>query len=147
MIKNIEIIDNSEKLEKTIKRIWTRNVFFMWWYAIFFIATIIRASFNRICQIPRLIHNFWYDDNRVYTRKISKYKWLEDWNILVDSNYWKLWVMFLFFFALALSKTLYHAGKIIFFLWKHFIKPVLWMLVVLLAAKTISEGLSGKKSL
>ena len=99
MIKNIEIIDNSEKLEKTIKRIWTRNVFFMWWYAIFFITTIIRASFNRICQIPRLIHNFWYDDNRVYTRKISKYKWLEDWNILVDSNYWKLWVMFLFFFA------------------------------------------------
>lgn len=147
MIKNIEIIDNSEKLEKTIKRIWTRNVFFMWWYAVFFTATIIRASFNRIFQIPRLIHNFWYDDSRVYTRKISKYKWLEDWNILVDSNYWNLWIMFLFFFIIALSKTLYHMGKILFFLWKHIFKPLLWMLVVLMAAKTISDGLGGKNNL
>lgn len=146
MKKNIEIIDDSEKLEQTIKRIWTRNVFFMWWYALFFIATIIRATFNRICQIPRLVHNLYYKDHRAYTRKISKYQWLENWNILVDSNYWKLWIMFLFFFTMALSKTLYHLGKILFFLWKHIIKPLLWMFVVLTAARTISEGLAGKKS-
>ena len=145
MKKNIEIIDNSENLEKTIKRIWTRNVFFMWWYALFFVVTIIRATFNRICQIPRVFHNAYYNNNRAYTRKISQYKWLEEWNLLVDSNYWKLWVMFLFFFSISLAKTLYHLGKILFFLWKHVIKPILWMLVVLTAAKTISEGLSGRK--
>ena len=145
MTKNIEIIDNSEKLEQTIKRIWTRNVFFMWGYAVFFITTIIRASFNRICQIPRVIHNFYYKDNRAYIRKISQHKWIENWNILVDSNYWKLWVMFLFFFSMGLSKTVYHIWKILFFLWQHIIKPLLWMFVTLTAAKTISEGISGRK--
>ena len=147
MKKNIEVIDNSENLEKTIRRIWTRNVFFMWGYSFFFLFTIIRASFNRICQIPRLIHNDYYGDNRPYVRKVSQYKWLENWNIWVDSNYWKIWTMFLFFFTIAFCKTMYHIGKIFFFLWKHFIKPILWMLVVLLAAKTVSEGLAGKKTL
>lgn len=146
MKKNIEIIDDSEKLEQTIKRIWTRNVFFMWWYALIFLATVIRASFNRVCQIPRLIHNLYYKDHRPYIRKVSKYQWIENWNILVDSNYWKLLVMFLFFFTIALSKTLYHLGKILFFLWKHVIKPILWMLVVLSVAKTISDGLSSKNN-
>lgn len=145
MKKNIEIIDNSEKLEQTIKRIWTRNVFFMWAYSVFFFLTIIRASFNRICQIPRLIHNICYKDNKPYSRKVSQYQWVENWNIWVDSNYWKILTMFLFFFIIALSKTLYHIGKILFFLWKHIIKPLLWMLVVLMAAKTVSEGLAGKK--
>lgn len=145
MRQNIEIIDNSEKLENTIRRIWTRNVFFMWCYAFYFAATIIRATFNRICQIPRLIHNFYYKDHRAYTRKVSKYKWLEDWNVIVDSNYWKTWTLFLFFLSMAVSKTLYHFGKVLFFLWKHVIKPILWMFVVLCAARTISDGLSGKK--
>lgn len=147
MYKNIEVIDNSKKLEESIKKIWTRNVFFMWWYALYFAATIVRASFNRLCQIPRLIHNIWYHDNRPYVRKISKYKWLENWNTWIDSNYWKSWVMFLFFFSMALSKTIYHIGKITFFLWIHVIKPLLWMFVAIFAAKTISEGLSSKKAM
>lgn len=147
MNKSIEVIDNSKKLEESIKRIWTRNVFFMWWYALFFAATVVRASFNRLCQIPRLVHNMRYEnDIQPYVRKVSKYKWLDDWNSWVDSNYWKIWTMFLFFFSMALSKTVYHIGKIIYFLWVHVLKPLLWMLVVLSAAKTISQGLAGKRA-
>lgn len=144
MYKSIDIIDKSEKLEQSTKKVWARNVFFIWWYALFFAATIVRATWNRICQYPRYFHNINHDDNRPYVRKVSKYKWLEEWNILVDSNYWHIWVMFLFFFFVALSKTLYHLWKITFFLWVHVIKPVLWMLIALFAAKTVSQSLSKK---
>lgn len=145
MNKSIDIIDNSERLEQSAKKVWARNVFFIWWYALFFAATIVRATFNRLCQIPRWHHNMAHEnDQQPYVRKVSKYKWLEDWNTWVDSNYWKLWVMFLFFFIMALSKTLYHLWKITFFLWVHIIKPLLWMLVALFAAKSISQSLTKK---
>lgn len=144
MNKNMKVIDNSEQLEKSIKKVWSRNVFFMWWYALYFATTVIRASFNRICQIPRVMHNICYNDNKPYVRKISKHKWLEDWNTWVDANYWNVVVMFLFFFCMAVSKTLYHLGKIAFFLWLHIIKPILWMLVALFAAKSISQSLTKK---
>lgn len=144
MYKSIDIIDKSEKLEQSTKKVWARNVFFIWWYALYFAATVVRASFNRICQIPRILHNFWYDEQYSYVRKITNRKWLDDWNSWVDSNYWKILVMFIFFFSIALSKTLYHLWKITFFLWVHIIKPVLWMLIALFAAKTVSQSLSKK---
>lgn len=149
MDKTIEIIDNSEKLEQSIKKVWGRNVFFMWGYALFFMATLIRASFNRICQIPRVFYNICHDEDqqKPYVRKVSQNKWWDDWNIWVDSNYWKIITMFLFFFCMALSKTTYHLWKITIFLWINVIKPIAWMLIALFAAKTISESLTGKKAI
>lgn len=145
MTVDMNIIDKTKDLEQNSKKVWGRNVFFIWWFAIVFFFTLIRAITNRICQIPRLVHNVYYNDHRAYIRKVSKYKWLENWNQLVDSKFWSIIVLFLFFFSMALGKTLYHLGKITFFLWVHIIKPLLWMLVVLVAAKSIGEGVNGKK--
>ena len=142
MNTNIEKINDSEKLEQTMKKVWSRNVFFICWYAIYFAITLVRASFNRICQIPRLVHNIVYRDNRAYVRKVSQHAWLEKWNLLVDSNYWMIIVAFVFFSLMTIFKLMYHFGKSFMFLWNNFIKTLLWMMVISSAAKSIGNGLS-----
>ena len=108
-----------------MKKVLSRNGFFICWYAIYFAITLVRASFNRICQIPRLVHNIVYRDNRAYVRKVSQHAWLEKWNLLVDSNYWMIIVAFVFFSLMTIFKLMYHFGKSFMFLWNNFIKTLL----------------------
>lgn len=144
MSVNINIIDKSQSFEDNIRKIWKRNVIIMWGYSILFLFVFCGSIINRICQLPRVIRNIIKNENIVYSRKVSKIAIIEKFNTMIESNFWYITAIFLFFTIMAISKTMYHTFKILFFLWVHVIKPILWMLIAVKAVDSVSNAISGR---
>lgn len=144
MSLNINIIDKSQSFEDNIRKIWKRNVIFMWGYSILFLFVLCGSIINRIRQLPRIIKNIVKNENTAYSRKVSKITIVEKFILMIESNFWYITAIFLFFTIMAVCKTIYHTFKILFFLWVHVIKPILWMLIAIKAVNSVSNAINGR---
>jgi hypothetical protein len=138
------VMDGTKSIEDNIKKIWTRNVFFIGAFFVLYVFVSLWAICNRIKEGYFIIESKLAHKNYTYVRKVSKKRFIEFLHQLVDQNIWKTFGCMLFFGGMFVGKFIYHVGVISYWIFNHILKPLAWMLIALFAAKTIGDAIRNK---
>lgn len=140
-IIDLNILNNTQTLEKTIKSVWQRNVFFLLWIGLFYIVAFIFSLVHRFCQIPRMVKNKLNKTNITYTRKIYNNKLLELLFCTIENNIGKIFCCLLFFIAISSCKFIYHTAKITWWFFDNVIKTTIWWGISIFATMSLSNAI------
>ena len=139
-----EIINTSKPFEDNIKAVWGRNVFFILGYGFIYTYFLVASVINRGIRGIKYIYAKITKKQYVYSRKVSRNQTIEVHNLIIENSIWRtIWFMFLFY-AIGISKLIYHIAIITAWIVKHILVPVIIWLTAIFAIMSISSAISSK---
>lgn len=146
---NLDLANRTASVEDRIAQAWSRNVFFLLWHALILTYFVIAACINRICRLPRIIHNLFEKDKskiRTYFRQPTNSTFIQYHNDMVDSNIFNTLWFAMVYTLFGLSKLTYHIGKVIWWIIIHIIGPVLKWFIVMLGIMMIADAIKNRNT-
>jgi len=120
-----EIINTSKPFEDNIRAVWSRNVFFILWYALIYTYFFIFAICNRLKRGIKWLFYKIRKKQYVYCRKVSNNRLIEMHNLIVESNIWQTMWFMLLFYSIGISKLVYHIAIICAWITRKILVPII----------------------
>jgi len=142
----VNILDDfwQYKFETVISSIWKRNIFVLFTNSLLYDITLSLSVCDRLKKISVWCINL-FRKNKIKTKeKTYKNVWVNWVHQTSQENIWNTLFLTIFINIMVLSKFIYHACKVIWWILVHIVKPVAWWLLALFGIMKMSDAIKNR---